>query len=162
MLKIRRIDYQAYQSLGTGKLAAQIENGAAAGKNILFDFAFNILRRLIPSVLFSMLFIFRINKYIMFSVIFGYVFVFIITNLLLRLLYSLKEKILTNEEKFNHYLVRGFMEMVVFRINRKFDAEITRVSNSKDEIISAKVEMKLIHEAFFASFALLVILIKIQ
>jgi ABC-type multidrug transport system fused ATPase/permease subunit len=74
MLKIRRIDYQAYQSLGTGKLAAQIENGAAAGKNILFDFAFNILRRLIPSVLFSMLFIFRINKYIMFSVIFGYVF----------------------------------------------------------------------------------------
>lgn len=60
-------------------------------------------------------------------------FVFIITNLLLRLLYSLKEKILTNEEKFNHYLVRGFMEMVVFRINRKFDAEITRVTPPRQD-----------------------------
>jgi ATP-binding cassette subfamily B protein len=33
--KISKIDYQKYQTMGTGKLVLRIENGASAGKNIL-------------------------------------------------------------------------------------------------------------------------------
>ena len=39
--KISRLDYAKYQKLGTGRLVQQIENGAAAGKSVLFDFWFS-------------------------------------------------------------------------------------------------------------------------
>lgn len=161
MKKVSRIDYQAYQKLGTGKLVQQIENGAEAGRNIIFEFWMQIIRGLAPSIIFSMFFITRISLNVVFLMFVGYVIVFIITNLLLKLLYSIKEKILTNEEKLNHYLVRGFMEMVVFRTNRRFASEIKKAENAKDEIVSAKVKMKLVHEIFFASFHLIVIVLKI-
>ena len=38
--KIGRMDYSEYQKLGTGKLIQQIENGANAGKGVLYDFWF--------------------------------------------------------------------------------------------------------------------------
>lgn len=159
--KISRIDYLAYQSLGTGKLVQKIENGAEAGKGILFDYIFFIFRELVPSILFSMLFIYRINKGIMLTILCGYGVVFIITNLLLKALYRIKEHILSNEEMLNHFLVRGFMEMLIFRINKRFDAEIKKAKHARNEIVSAKVKMTLIHEAFFASFALLITFVKI-
>ena len=52
--KTSRIDYLAYQSLGTGKLIQRIENGSTAGRNILFEFWFRIAKELLPSALFSM------------------------------------------------------------------------------------------------------------
>lgn len=52
--------------------------------------------------------------------------VFLITNLLLKGLYQIKEKILTNEEELNHFLVRGFMEMPVFRMKRQFPNEVKK------------------------------------
>ena len=36
--KISRISYQKYQKLGTGKLVQRIENGADAGKGVVFDY----------------------------------------------------------------------------------------------------------------------------
>lgn len=36
--KISRIDYQEYQKIGTGKLIQRIENGANAGKGVVFVF----------------------------------------------------------------------------------------------------------------------------
>ena len=159
--KISRIDYQEYQSMGTGKLVQRIENGASAGKGVLFDFLFCLLRQLCPSILFSMIFIYSINKKVMLIILIGYIAVFIITNLLLKVLYQIKERILSNEEMMNHILVRGFMEMVVFRINKRFKVEIEKAESAKKEIVNAKVKMKLIHEAFFAIFALLVIAFKI-
>jgi ATP-binding cassette subfamily B protein len=87
--------------------------------------------------------------------------VFFITNLLLKVLYQIKERILSNEEMMNRILVRGFMEMVVFRINKRFKHEIEKAELAKKEIVNSKVKMTLIHEAFFAIFALLVIVIKI-
>lgn len=159
--KISRIDYEAYETMGTGKLIQRIENGASAGKGILFDFYLCLIRELVPSIIFSMLFIYRISKTIMYSILAGYVVVFIITNLLLKALYKIKERILSSEEKMNHYLVRGFMEMVVFRINKRFSREIEKAAACKKEIVDSKVKMALIHEAFFTVFALLIIFIKI-
>jgi ATP-binding cassette subfamily B protein len=91
----------------------------------------------------------------------GYVVVFLVTNLLLKALYRIKEKILVGEEAFNHTLVRGFMEMVVFRVNRRFRAEIERAEGAAGEIVRGKAKMKMIHEAFFTAFAVLVGIFKI-
>ena len=64
-------------------------------------------------------------------------------------------------KKINHCLVRGFMEMVVFRISGTFKKEIEKTMSAKSEFIEYKVKMNLIHEAFFTIFALLVTFIKI-
>ncbi len=159
--KVSKIDYLDYQSLGTGKLTQNIENGANAGKRILFDFWLRLLRQLAPTICFSIFFIWRINKTVTYVILIGYVIVFIITNLLLKVLYQIKEKILNNEEKLNHYLVRGFMEMVVFRLERRFLSEIYKASKARDEIVNSKVKMNLIHEAFFTIFALLVAMLNV-
>ncbi|MBP7401904.1 MAG: ABC transporter ATP-binding protein [Clostridia bacterium] len=158
--KAARIDYQAYRLLGTGRLVQRIENGAAAGKGIVFEFWFRLAREIVPSIVFSMLFIYRINRTVMLTILLGYVLVFFLSNLLLKALYRIKERILVNEENLNHLLVRGLMEMVVFRLHKRFPDEIRKASAAGDAIVSAKVRMKMIHEAFFAAFALLILLVK--
>ena len=159
--KVSVIDYLAYVKLGTGTLIQRIENGAAAGANMLFGFWLRLASELVPSMLFSILFIYSINRTIMAAIGAGYVLVFLVTNLLLRALYRIKEKILVGEEAFNHTLVRGFMEMVVFRVNRRFRAEIEKAERAAGEIAFGKAKMKMIHEAFFTIFAVLVGLFKI-
>ncbi|MDE6434797.1 MAG: ABC transporter ATP-binding protein/permease [Lachnospiraceae bacterium] len=154
--KISRIDYLEYQKLGTGKLVQQIENGAKAGKSVIYEFWFCVIRKLIPTVLFSLYFIWKINKNVTCFLMAGYVVIFIVTNLLLKGLYQIKEKILNNEEELNHFLVRGFMEMLIFRTKRQFPNEIRKAARAKRIIVSAKVKMNMIHEAFFTIFALLV------
>ena len=154
--KIGRMDYSEYQKLGTGKLVQQIENGANAGKGVLYDFLFCVVRDLIPTVLFSLYFIWRIDRKITCFLMAGYIVVFIVTNLLLKGLYQIKEKILTNEEELNRFLVRGFMEMPLFRMKHQFPNEIKKASHAKRIIVSSKVKMTMIHEAFFTIFALLV------
>lgn len=160
--KISRIDYETYIKLGTGTLVQRIENGASAGKSIIFDFVFCVIRELIPSILFSMFFIYKLNKKIMLVILAGYILVFLITKFLLKTLYFIKERILINEEKMNHYLIRGFMEMVTFRINKRFNFEINKAYCAKREIVNSKVKMTLIHEAFFTIFALIITVIKIM
>ena len=160
LYKTSRIDYLAYQSMGTGKLIQRVENGAMAGKNILCQFWFRIARELLPSALFSLFFIYRLNHVIACTVACGYLLVFLITNLLLKLLYRMKERVLDNEELLNHFLTRGFMEMVVFRLNRKFSAEIKKAEKARDQIVRSKIGISFIHEAFFAAFAILITLIK--
>ncbi|KGM92843.1 ABC transporter ATP-binding protein [Clostridium novyi A str. 4552] len=154
--KISKIDYLEYQSLGTGKLTQRIENGSEASKSITYDFGLCVLRQLIPNICFSVLFIWKINSNITYGILIGYIVIFIITNVLLKVLYKLKEKILCNEEKMNHFLVRGFMEMVVFRLENRFPSEIKKASKAQREIVNSKVKMNMIHEAFFTIFALLV------
>ena len=154
--KIGRMDYSEYQRLGTGKLVQQIENGASAGKGVLYDFWFCVVRDLLPTILFSLYFIWKIDRNITYFLMAGYIIVFIVTNLLLKGLYQIKEKILTNEEELNHFLVRGFMEMPVFRMKRQFPNEVKKASRAKQIIVASKVKMNMIHEAFFTLFALLV------
>lgn len=154
--KISRIDYLEYRKLGTGQLVQRIENGAQAGKNILTGFWLCILRQLIPTICFSVYFIWRINRPITYAILGGYAVVFLITNLLLKALYRIKERLLVNEEQLNRYLVRSFMEMPVFRLEGQFPAELRKAALAKKQIVRAKVKMNLIHEAFFTAFALLV------
>lgn len=153
--KLSTIQYIEYQRLGTGKLTQRIENGADAGKEIVLDFWLCIFRQLIPTIIFSIFFIWRMNRFITYFILGGYIIIFMLTKFLLKFLYGIKEKILCNEEIMNHYLVRGFMEMVVFRLNRRFKGEIIKAVNAKSEIVSSKVKMNMIHEAFFTLFALL-------
>lgn len=159
--KMSTIDYKYYQALGTGNLVQKIETGANAGKSILFDFYFKLFRELIPSIFFSLIFIASIDKKIMIFLGVGYIFVFIITNMLLKYLYNIKDHILNNEEIFNKYLIRGFMELVVFRTNKRFHSEIAKAEYASREIVNSKTKMKMIHEAFFAIFALFITIIKV-
>lgn len=154
--KISRIDYQEYQKIGTGKLIQRIENGANAGKGVVFDFWFQVVRDLLPTMFFSIYFIYKIDRRITLLLLAGYVVVFLVTNVLLKFLYQMKEKILNNEEALNRFLVRGFMEMLVFRMARQFPYEMKKVSVAKKNIVDSKTKMTMIHEAFFTIFALLV------
>ncbi len=60
--KMKTIDYQEYQKLGTGKLIQRVENGATASRDIMIDFWLKIARWLLPTMLFSLLFIYRVRK----------------------------------------------------------------------------------------------------
>ena len=159
--KISTIDYTEYQKIGTGKLVQRIENGSSAGRNVVFNFWLRLIRDLLPTIVFSVYFIWKINKIITYILFVGYMLIFIITNILLRFLYKIKEKILNSEELFNHFLVRGFMEMLVFRMSKQFPSEIKKTRSAKENIVSSKVKMNMIHEAFFTIFALLVAMLDI-
>ena len=114
---IGRMDYSEYQTLGTGKLVQQIENGANAGKNVLYDFWFCVARNLLPTILFSLYFIWKIDRTITYFLFAGYIVVFLVTNLLLNGLYQIKEKILTGEEELN----RNFLSLgitLLFHIHK--------------------------------------------
>jgi ATP-binding cassette subfamily B protein len=159
--KISTIDYTEYQKIGTGKLVQRIENGSSAGRNVLFNFWLCLIRDLLPTIVFSVYFIWKIDKKVTYVLFVGYMLIFIITNILLKFLYKIKEKILNSEELLNHYLVRGFMEMLMFRMSKQFPNEIKKTNNAKESIVSAKVKMNMIHEAFFTIFALLVAMLDI-
>ena len=159
--KISTIDYTEYQKIGTGKLVQRIENGSSAGRNVVFNFWLRLIRDLLPTIVFSVYFIWKINKIITYILFVGYMLIFIITNILLKFLYKIKEKILNSEELFNHFLVRGFMEMLVFRMSKQFPSEIKKTRSAKENIVSSKVKMNMIHEAFFTIFALLVAMLDI-
>jgi len=159
--KISTIDYTEYQKIGTGKLVQKIENGSTAGRNVLFNFWLRLIRDLLPTIVFSVYFIWKIDKKVTYVLFVGYMLIFIITNILLKFLYKIKEKILNSEELLNHYLVRGFMEMLIFRMSKQFPNEIKKTNNAKESIVSAKVKMNMIHEAFFTIFALLVAMLDI-
>ena len=159
--KISTVDYTEYQKIGTGKLVQRIENGSLAGRNVIFDFWLCLIRNLIPTIVFSVYFIWKIDKKVTYVLFAGYMLIFVITNILLKFLYKIKEKILDGEELLNHYLVRGFMEMLVFRMSRQFPSEIKKTRDAKEDIVSSKVKMNMIHEAFFTIFALLVAMLDI-
>ena len=159
--KISTVDYIEYQKIGTGKLVQRIENGSLAGRNVVFNFWLYLIRNLIPTIVFSVYFIWKIDKKVTHVLFAGYMFIFIITNILLNFLYKIKEKILDSEEMLNHYLVRGFMEMVVFRISRQFPNEIKKTHDAKEDIVSSKIKMYMIHEAFFTIFVLFVAMLDI-
>ena len=159
--KISTIDYTEYQKIGTGKLVQRIENGSTAGRNVLFNFWLCLIRDLLPTIGFSIYFIWKIDEKVTYVLFVGYAFIFIITNILLKFLYKIKEKILNSEELLNHYLVRGYMEMLIFRMSKQFPSEIKKTCNAKEDIVSSKVKMNMIHEAFFTIFALLVAMLDI-
>ncbi len=159
--KIARIDYRAYQGLGTGKLVQLVENGAQATKNILHGFYLFLLRDLIPQTVSSLLLIGIYDRTVMVFVLVSYVVVFFIAYLLLRYLREKKEKILVHEEDFSRFSVRGFMELVVFRLNKRFRREIERVESLSDTIVKSKAQMRMVHELFFVLYAYIMFFIQL-
>ena len=53
------------------------------------------------------------------------------------------------------------MEMLVFRMSKQFPSEIKKTRSAKENIVSSKVKMNMIHVAFFTIFALLVAMLDI-
>ncbi|WP_339221101.1 ABC transporter ATP-binding protein [Paenibacillus sp. FSL H8-0332] len=159
--KISRMDYSAYQNMGTGQMIKVIENGAAAGNSILFSFILKTLHELLPTILFSLLFISYYDLRIMLVIAGGYVVIFLLTNVLLKVLYRIKESVLMQQEAMSRYGVRGFMELVVFRTNKKYAQEIGRLNKAAQQIIRQSAKLQMIHESFFALFELFITVIKV-
>lgn len=159
--KMKTIDYLHYQKLGTGAISQRVEDGADCSKSVYMDFWFKLIRNLIPSALLSLIFIGSINLTILLFVLIGYVVVVIVTTLLIKKLYNVKEKILVNKELLNKHLIRGFMELVVFRTNKKYNSEIKITQDGIKNIVDGKTKIRMIHELFFAIFELLINFIKI-
>ena len=55
--KMKTIDYLEYQKIGTGRLTQKVEDGANALRDVMVDFWLKLFRWLIPTALFSLLFI---------------------------------------------------------------------------------------------------------
>ena len=159
--KLKTIDYLEYQKLGTGKLTQRVEDGASSSRDILVNFYLKTIRYLLPTGLFSLIFIYQVKKELVLFIFLGYVIVIIVSNLILKKLYRLKENILDNQELLNKHLVRGFMELVVFRTNKKYDTEIKITEEGIKNIVNAKTKIKLVHEIFFTVFALIVNILKV-
>ena len=158
---MKTIDYLEYQKIGTGRLTQKSEDGAVASRDIMMNFWLKLFRYLLPTAIFSLIFIFRVKKEYVLFVFLGYIIVVIISNLILKKLYKLKESILLNQEFLNKHLVRGFMELVVFRTNKKFDTEIKVTKDGIKNIVDGKTKIKLVHEIFFTVFALIVNVLKV-
>ncbi|MFD2881606.1 hypothetical protein ACFTAO_46125 [Paenibacillus rhizoplanae] len=147
--------------MGTGQMIKVIENGAAAGNSILFSFILKTLHELLPTILFSLLFISYYDLRIMLVIAGGYVVIFLLTNVLLKVLYRIKESVLMQQEAMSRYGVRGFMELVVFRTNKKYAQEIGRLNKAAQQIIRQSAKLQMIHESFFALFELFITVIKV-
>lgn len=159
--KMQTIDYLEYQKLGTGNLIQKIEEGATSSTSVILDFYLNVFRTLLPTALFSLIFIYQVKKELTLFILIGYLFVIIISNLILKKLYNLKEKILVNSEFLNRHLVNGLMELVVFRTNKKYDLEIEITEHGIKNIVDNKVKIKLVHELFFTLFELIVSVLQV-
>lgn len=159
--KMKSIDYLEYQKIGTGRLTQKAEDGATASRDIMINFWLKLFRYLLPTAIFSLIFILRVKKEYVLFVFLGYIIVVIISNLILKKLYKLKESILLNQEFLNIHLVRGFMELVVFRTNKKFDTELKVTKEGIKNIVDGKTKIKLVHEIFFTVFALIVNILKV-
>lgn len=159
--KVGRLDYKCYASLGMGETLKRIESGAEAGVGILYDFYFCLIRELLPQMIFSVIFIAMVNVKLVGVLAIGYVLVALVTKFLLVILSKIKEGILTDEEQVNHLWIRGFVEMVTFRLNGIFAAEVFKVNRLHKRLIQSKIKMTIVHEAFFSLFALLVTILKV-
>lgn len=161
MKKLKAIDYQEYTKIGTGRLSQQVEEGATAARDALYYFWLKLLRELLPGALISLIFIGKIEIKVLLAVLIGYIFVIVLTNIVLKVLYNLKEKIIINQELLNKHLIRGFMELVVFRTNKKYDVELQKIDEEIKDITKGRTKIKLVHEIFFTAFEILVTIIKI-
>lgn len=99
--KMRTIALDEWQKTGMGELIQRVENGAQAGRNMLFDFYLRIAAELAPQMAFSAGFIALVDRQVFLWVALGYIGVFVFSNLLLKSLYRIKRSILDNEEQFS-------------------------------------------------------------
>lgn len=156
MKKVSRIDYLAYQNLGIGQLVQIIENGANATRNILNNFYLNLIRGMLPTVIISFAFISYYDPTLLTIILGAYAVLFFSSYHLMNALRRAVDQMLANQEDFSKFSTRGFMELVVFRINGRFQKEIERVKGLSDEYVHSRARIYLVQELFFTGFAALV------
>jgi ABC-type multidrug transport system fused ATPase/permease subunit len=156
MKKIARIDYLAYQNLGTGQLVQLIENGASATRNILNNFYLNLIRGMLPAAIISFAFINYYDPTLLVIILGVYAGLFFASYYLMNYLRRAVDRMLANQEDFSKFSTRGFMELVVFRINGRFQKELERVKGLSDEYVRSRAKIYLVQELFFTGFAALV------
>ena len=107
-----------------------------------------------PGLLFSLIVLGTYSIRIMFVIGIGYVVIFIVSNLMLKKLYNIKEKVLIETEWTSNKYVHALMETMIFRVNRKYKQEKADISKAYDEIIKSETKVVMIHEFFFCFFLL--------
>ncbi len=158
--KIASIDFLAYQNLGTGNLIQLIENGSDATRNILMGFYLEILRGILPQLVISLILIHYYDPTLFLIILLGYGLLYLIAYYLMIFWRKEVERMLENQEQFSKFSVRAFMELVVFRINGRFKAELERVRGISDEIVRSKARIYLLQELFYTGFAFLIFFIQ--
>ncbi|MCB8944858.1 MAG: ABC transporter ATP-binding protein [Ardenticatenaceae bacterium] len=161
MKKIMHIDYLAYQTLGTGNLIQVIENGATGAKNILNGFYLQIVRSIIPSIVITFGFIGYYDQTLLLIILGLYIILFFLSYYLMVTLQREMDKMLSQQEDFSKFSVRGFMELVVFRVNGRFHHEYNRVKAISDKIVRSQAKIQLVQELFFTGFAFLIFILEI-
>jgi ATP-binding cassette subfamily B protein len=156
MKKVSRIDYLAYQNLGTGQLIQMVENGASATKSILNNFYLNLIRGILPTVIISFVFINYYDPTLLVIILAAYAVLFLASYFLMNYLRDAVDRMLSNQEDFSKFSTRGFMELVVFRVNNRFQKEFERVKHLSDEYVRSRAKIYLVQELFFTGFAILV------
>ncbi|HEU0296535.1 MAG TPA: ABC transporter ATP-binding protein [Anaerolineales bacterium] len=156
MKKIARIDYLAYQNLGTGQLVQIIENGASATRSILTNFYLSLIRGMLPGLIISFAFINYYDPTLLVIILGVYAGLFFASYYLMNYLRRAVDRMLANQEDFSKFSTRGFMELVVFRINGRFQKEFERVKGLSDEYVRSRAKIYLVQELFFTGFAALV------
>jgi ATP-binding cassette, subfamily B, bacterial len=157
--KIARIDFQAYQNLGTGNLIQVIENGAQAVQRILTGFFISNLVG-IAQFLIGLYFIRIYDQTLFFFILGGYGIFYLVTYYLMRFLRAELEKLLANQEDFSKFSVRAFMEMVVFRVNNRFKSEYERIKTISDEVVRSRIKVYLLQELSYTGFAFVIFLVE--
>src|SRR5215207_4292007 len=156
MKKVSQIDYLAYQNLGTGQLVQIIENGANATRSILNNFFLNLIRGMLPTVIISFAFISYYDPTLLGIILGAYAVLFFSSYYLMNYLRRAVDRMLANQEDFSKFSTRGFMELVVFRINGRFQKELARVKSLSNEYVRSRAKIYLVQELFFTGFAALV------
>jgi ATP-binding cassette, subfamily B, bacterial len=157
--KIARVDFLAYQDLGTGNLIQIIENGAESVRKILTGFYIANLAGL-AQVVIGLYFINYYDRTLFLAILVGYGVFYLVSNAIMHFLRSALEKMLSNQEDFSKFAVRTFMELVVFRVNGRFKAEFQRLQGISDEIVRARARVYLLQELSYTGFALLIFIIE--
>lgn len=160
--KISKVDYKSLQHFGTGRIIQIVENGASAGRDIIMNFYISIFGHQLPRLLFSLFVLGAYNLQIMLIIGIGYIIVFFITKLLIKKLYLLKSDTLVNQEFMSKRFVICLMEIVTFRVNRLYKREIKQLEANAAAVTKNTTKIRMIHEAFFTIFYLIIIVIKIS
>lgn len=159
--KISKVQYFLLQDYGPGLLIQTIENGATAGRDIIMGFYLSILFGQVPKMILSLIFLGTYNIRIMAIIAAGYIVVFGITKILMRKMYTVKDSTLYEGELLSNRYVRCLMEIVTFRVNRLYPYELEKINKASGDIVKREVKLRMIHEAFFSLFYLIIIAIKI-
>ncbi len=159
LAKMGHIDFQAYQNLGTGNLVQIIENGAEAIRKILTGFYMGTLHS-IAQILISLYFIQRYDSGLFWVIVLLFGVFYVTADRLMTRLHRTLDALLADQEDFSKFSVRALMELVVFRVNNRVEAEYRRLKGLSDTVVRAQARVYLFQELSYTGLAILVFLVE--